>query len=41
MPSGYEQSPNYGGPEPSWHGIIVTAVAIIIVVAAIVVMIAV
>jgi hypothetical protein len=21
MPSGYERSPDYGGPEPTWRGI--------------------
>ena len=22
MPSGYEKSPDYGGPEPAWRGIV-------------------
>ena len=35
MPSGYEQSPDYGGPEPSWR-----AIAVVIIVMAPVVMIA-
>jgi hypothetical protein len=36
MPPGYEKSPDYGGPEPSWRGIVVAAIAIILVVAAVV-----
>lgn len=27
MPSGYEQSPDYGGPEPTWRGIILGVAA--------------
>jgi hypothetical protein len=26
--SGYEQSPDYGGPEPTWRGIAVAALVI-------------
>lgn len=31
MPSGYEQSPDYGGPEPTWRGIILGVLAFIAV----------
>ncbi len=31
MPSGYEQSPDYGGPEPNLRWIVLTAVALVIV----------
>jgi hypothetical protein len=33
MPSGYERSPDYGGPEPTWRGIILGVIAFIAVVA--------
>jgi hypothetical protein len=33
MPSGYEQSPDYGGPEPNWRGIILGVIAFTAVVA--------
>ena len=29
MPSGYERSPDYGGPEPTWRGIIAVALVIL------------
>lgn len=28
MPSGYEKSPDYGGPEPTWRGFVVALIAI-------------
>jgi hypothetical protein len=28
MPSGYEKSPDYGGPDPSWRGGVVVAVSL-------------
>jgi hypothetical protein len=33
MPSGYENSPDYGGPEPTWRGIILGVLAVIAVTA--------
>lgn len=33
MPSGYEQSPDYGGPEPTWRGILLGVLAFIAVAA--------
>lgn len=33
MSSGYEQSPDYGGPEPTWRGIVII---IILAIAAVV-----
>ena len=33
MPSGYEQSPDYGGPEPTWRGVILGVLAFIAVAA--------
>jgi hypothetical protein len=30
MASGYEKSPEYGGPEPKWTGIFWTFVALVI-----------
>jgi hypothetical protein len=40
MPSGYEKSPDYGGPEPTWRGmltglLIFAAVAALILFAAV------
>ena len=29
MPSGYERSPAYGGPEPTWRGIIAIVLVIL------------
>jgi hypothetical protein len=29
MPSGYERSPDYGGPEPTWRGIIAVVLVIL------------
>jgi len=29
MPSGYEKSPDYGGPEPTWWGIVVLVCGIV------------
>jgi hypothetical protein len=29
MPSGYERSPDYGGPEPTWRGIIAIMLVIL------------
>jgi hypothetical protein len=29
MPSGYEKSPDYGGPEPTWWGAIIEVVVIL------------
>ena len=29
MPSGYERSPDYGGPEPTWRGIIAIVLVIL------------
>lgn len=31
MPSGYEKSPDYGGPEPTWRGMILGVLAFIAV----------
>lgn len=36
MPSGYEKSPDYGGPEPTWRGMIIGVIIFIAVVALIV-----
>ena len=29
MPSGYEKSPDYGGPEPTWRGIALLLVVVV------------
>ena len=28
MPSGYEKSPDYGGPEPTWWGMVLLVLAV-------------
>lgn len=33
MPSGYEKSPDYGGPEPTWWGVTLGVLAFIAVAA--------
>jgi hypothetical protein len=29
MPSGYENSPDYGGPDPSWRGALIPLIAVL------------
>jgi endonuclease YncB( thermonuclease family) len=36
VPSGYEQSPDYGGPEPTWRGILLAVLVVAIIVVALV-----
>ncbi|MEX0806698.1 MAG: hypothetical protein WD688_25765 [Candidatus Binatia bacterium] len=40
MPSGYEQSPDYGGPEPTVRGVVLGILAFIAVVIVIVLLVA-